>query len=62
VLFEKLFEKDTRFTYQEILDTDFDKYTEVSIALFTKTGINTVFENSKGFPWIGKQTLKAVHK
>jgi len=36
--------------YQGIFDTDFDKYTEDAIALFTKTGINTVFENLEGFP------------
>src|SRR5256885_14355954 len=36
---------DTYFMYQGIFDTDFDKYTEDAIALFTKTGINTVFEN-----------------
>jgi hypothetical protein len=36
--------------YQGIFDTDFDKYTEDAIALFTKYGINTVFENLEGFP------------
>src|SRR6476660_7116651 len=45
-----LFDNDTRFMYQGIFDTDFDKYTEDAIALFTKTGINTVFENLEGFP------------
>src|SRR5499427_6001921 len=33
-----LFDNDTRFMYQGIFDTDFDKYTEDAIALFTKTG------------------------
>jgi hypothetical protein len=41
---------DTYFMYQGIFDTDFDKYVEDAIALFTKTGINTVFENLEGFP------------
>ena len=30
-----LFDNDTRFMYQGIFDTDFDKYTEDAIALFT---------------------------
>jgi hypothetical protein len=42
--------KDTYFMYQGIFDTDFDKYTEDAVALFTKLGINTVFENLEGFP------------
>src|SRR5262245_1249070 len=41
---------DTYFMYQGIFDTDFDKYTEDAIAIFTSTGINTVFENLEGFP------------
>jgi len=45
-----LFDNDTRFMYQGIFDTDFDKYTEDAIALFTATGINTAFENLEGFP------------
>ncbi len=45
-----LFDNDTRFMYQGIFDTDFDKYTEDAVALFTQTGINTVFENLEGFP------------
>jgi hypothetical protein len=42
--------KDTYFMYQGIFDTDFDKYTEDAVALFSKYGINTVFENLEGFP------------
>ena len=42
--------KDTYFMYQGIFDTDFDKYTEDAVSLFTKLGINTVFENLEGFP------------
>jgi hypothetical protein len=45
-----LFDEDTRFMYQAIFDTDFDKYTEDAIALFRKAGIDTVFENLEGFP------------
>jgi hypothetical protein len=45
-----LFDNDTRFMYQGIFDTDFDKYTEDAVVLFTKSGINTAFENLEGFP------------
>ena len=41
---------ETYFMYQGIFDTDFDKYTEDAVALFSATGINTVFENLEGFP------------
>ena len=42
--------KETYFMYQGIFDTDFDKYTEDAVSLFTTLGINTVFENLEGFP------------
>jgi hypothetical protein len=45
-----LFDDDTRFMYQGIFDTDFDKYTEDAIILFGKAGVDTVFENLEGFP------------
>jgi hypothetical protein len=45
-----LFDDDTRFMYQGIFDTDFDKYTEDAVVLFSKAGVNTVFENLEGFP------------
>jgi hypothetical protein len=45
-----LFDNDTRFMYQGIFDTDFDKYTEDAISIFTATGIDTVFENLVDFP------------
>lgn len=45
-----LFDDDTRFMYQGIFDTDFDKYTEDAVVLFTRTGIDTAFENLEGFP------------
>ena len=36
--------------YQGIFDTDFDKYTEDAVALFSKTGITTVFVEPRGLP------------
>ena len=45
-----LFDNDTRFMYQGIFDTDFDKYTEDAVVLFRQTGIDTVFENLEDFP------------
>jgi hypothetical protein len=50
---------DTYFMYQGIFDTDFDKYVEDAIALFTSTGINTVFENLEGFPMDWKTNTPA---
>ena len=41
---------DKYFMYQGIFDTDFDKYTEDAVALFSKYGLTTVFENLEGFP------------
>lgn len=41
---------ETYFMYQGIFDTDFDKYTEDAIGLFSSLGVNTVFENLEGFP------------
>ena len=38
------------FQYQGIFDTDFDKYTEDAVQLFSQTGIDTAFENLEGFP------------
>jgi hypothetical protein len=54
--------KDTYFMYQGIFDTDFDKYTEDAVALFTKYGINTVFENLEGFPADWKTNAAAFVK
>ena len=45
-----LFDDDTRFMYQGIFDTDFDKYTEDAVMIFGKSGLDTVFENLEGFP------------
>jgi len=41
---------ETYFMYQGIFDTDFDKYTEDAVKLFSASGITTVFENLEGFP------------
>jgi hypothetical protein len=38
------------FMYQGIFDTDFDKYIEDALVLFTQTGITTVFTNLEGWP------------
>jgi hypothetical protein len=57
-----LFDNDTRFMYQGIFDTDFDKYTEDAIALFTQSGLNTVFENLEGFPVDWKTNATAFIK
>ena len=54
--------KETYFMYQGIFDTDFDKYTEDAVALFTKYGINTVFENLEGFPEDWKTNTPAFIK
>ena len=53
---------DTYFMYQGIFDTDFDKYTEDAVALFTQYGINTVFENLEGFPEDWKTNAPAFVK
>ena len=57
-----LFDNDTRFMYQGIFDTDFDKYTEDAIALFTSSGVNTVFENLEDFPMDWKTNAPAFIK
>src|SRR5438309_1877461 len=57
-----LFDNDTRFMYQGIFDTDFDKYTEDAIALFMKVGVDTVFENLEGFPTDWKTNTEAFIK
>src|SRR6059058_6102411 len=41
---------ETYFQYMGIFDTDFDKYTEDAVAIFSSTGLDTVFENLEGFP------------
>jgi hypothetical protein len=46
---------DHYFMYQGIFDTDFDKYLEDAVMLFSKSGVITVFTNLEGFPedWQG---------
>jgi hypothetical protein len=53
---------DTYFMYQGIFDTDFDKYTEDAVSLFSKYGLNTVFENLDGFPADWKTNTPAFIK
>lgn len=50
---------DTYFMYQGIFDTEFDKYTDDAVALFAKSGVNTVFENLEGFPEDWKTNIPA---
>ena len=50
---------ETYFMYQGIFDTDFDKYTEDAVQLFSLTGLNTVFENLEGFPEDWKENPQA---
>ena len=57
-----LFDDDTRFMYQGIFDTDFDKYTEDAIELFKQAGVDTVFENLEGFPEDWKTNPEAFIK
>ncbi len=47
------------FMYQGIFDTDFDKYTDDAVALFSATGVDTVFENLEGFPMDWKTNVPA---
>jgi len=53
---------ETYFMYQGIFDTDFDKYTDDAVALFTKGGISTSFENLEGFPEDWKTNVPAFIK
>ena len=53
---------ETYFMYQGIFDTDFDKYTEDAIALFTSLGVSTTFENLEGFPMDWKTNPSAFVK
>jgi hypothetical protein len=57
-----LFDEDTRFMYQGIFDTDFDKYTEDAVDLFSATGLTTIFENLEGFPEDWKTNKEAFVK
>jgi hypothetical protein len=50
------------FQYQGIFDTDFDKYTEDAVQLFSQTGITTVFTNLEGFPEDWKENPAAFAK
>jgi hypothetical protein len=53
---------DTYFMYQGIFDTDFDKYTEDAVALFSSTGITTIFTKLEGFPEDWKTNVPAFIK
>ena len=53
---------ETYFMYQGIFDTDFDKYTEDAVALFSSLGVSTTFENLEGFPMDWKTNAPAFVK
>ena len=53
---------ETYFMYQGIFDTDFDKYTEDAVALFSGLGLSTTFENLEGFPMDWKTNAPAFVK
>ena len=53
---------ETYFMYQGIFDTDFDKYTEDAVAIFSSSGLTTVFENLEGFPSDWKTNPQAFVK
>ncbi|MGB6985725.1 MAG: hypothetical protein WBD74_07090 [Candidatus Aquilonibacter sp.] len=53
---------DTYFMYQGIFDTDFDKYTDDAVAIFTSIGVSTSFENLEGFPEDWKTNVPAFVK
>jgi hypothetical protein len=54
--------EDTYFQYMGIFDTDFDKYTEDAVAIFSATGLSTVFTNLEGFPEDWKTNAPAFIK
>jgi hypothetical protein len=53
---------ETYFMYQGYFDTDFDKYTEDAVAIFSSSGLNTTFENLEGFPMDWKTNAPAFVK
>ena len=57
-----MWDPDLHFQYQGIFDTDFDKYTEDAVALFSATGITTVFTNLEGFPEDWKENSGRVRQ
>ena len=46
------------FMYQGIFDTDFDKYTDDAVAIFTKSGVQLHLRTSKAFPKTGRRTFR----
>ena len=50
------------FQYMGIFDTDFDKYTEDAVQLFSATGITTIFTQLEGFPEDWKENPGGVHQ
>src|SRR5262249_25473862 len=52
----------TDFMYQGIFDTDFDKYTEDAVAIFSFSGVNTLFQNLQDFSAAWKTNAPAFIK
>ena len=50
------------FQYMGIFDTDFDKYTEDAVQLFSATGITTIFTQLEGFPGGLEGEPRGVHQ
>jgi hypothetical protein len=53
---------ETYFMYQAIFDTDFDKYTEDAVSLFTNLGLRTVFEKPRGLSGGLADECASVHQ
>jgi hypothetical protein len=53
---------DLYFQYQAVFDTDFDKYTEDAVGIFSASGITTSFVHLEGFPEDWKENPKAFQE
>ena len=53
---------DKYLMFQGIFDTDLDKITEDAVVLFSRTGINSIFEKLEGFPMDWKTNVPAFIK
>ncbi len=57
-----IFDNDTRFMYIGIFDTDFDKYTEDAVMLFSSLGRASIFTHLEGFPEDGMTNVASFAK
>ena len=53
---------ETYFMYQGIFDTDFDKYTEDAVGLFTTLGVSTVFETLFDNPLMRRRAARGASR